>query len=107
MIRADGRQVALKTFVDDVAVLAIEQCLVKKLPSLFSPDVVFGMDDEAIHRLVAESEEAGAERSRNAEKLGILEAGLRDLRRLDKHRTVIEPGQTSPAAQTHPPPTLA
>lgn len=95
-------QVAFKTFVDSVAVLAIEQCLLQKLPSLFSPDVVLEMKDEDVSRLAAESEETSAERSRYEEKLIVLESGLSDLQRLDKHRTLFETGNAAPILCVHP-----
>ena len=78
-----------------MAVLAIEQCLVKKLPSLFSPDVVFELGDEETCRLAAESDDTSAERSRYAEKLRILEAGLLDLKRLEKRRPILTPSTSS------------
>lgn len=77
---------ALKKFIDDVSVLAIEQCLVQKLPDLFSPSVVLNLSDEDIHHLAAESPEAGAERVRYSEKRDVLQAALRSLNRLHKRR---------------------
>lgn len=49
--------------------------------------MVFELDDEEIHRIVAESDETSVERSRYTEKLSVLEDGLHDLKRLDRHRS--------------------
>lgn len=68
--------------------LAIEHCLIRKLPSLFTPKMVYDLDDEDVNRLAAESNGASSDRARCSEKLGILETGLQDLKRLNKHRAI-------------------
>ena len=82
---ADSIQVALKKFVDDVGVLAIENCLVKRLPLLFTPDMVFRLEEEDIALLAAENEQTSAARTECTNKLTILEGSLSDLRRHIKH----------------------
>ena len=50
-------KVAIKVLVDNVAVQAIEACLMTHLPDIISPTSVMQMNDETIRRIAAESEE--------------------------------------------------
>lgn len=68
-----------------MSVLAIEQCLVSKLPSLFGPEMVDSLEVSDVARMAAESEESASERRRYKDKLAILEDGLRELMLLDRH----------------------
>ncbi|KAF5591764.1 Mx2 (GTPase) [Fusarium pseudocircinatum] len=82
-------KVAVNRFIDDVSVLAIEGCLISKLPSLFTASSVAEMSDETLHLLACENEESATERKRLELKQGILEKGLQDLKSLYKHSTVV------------------
>jgi len=88
--RANSRphQATLKKFVDDISVLAIERCLIIKLPDLFSPQVVAGFDDAEVRSLAAESPEAAEERTRCTLKMDVLKEGMKDLRRLNQFSTL-------------------
>ncbi|CAK7235005.1 hypothetical protein SBRCBS47491_009143 [Sporothrix bragantina] len=79
-------KVALKTFVDTVGVLVVEQCFISKLPSLFTPDTIYTISDKDIANLAGENEQEISERSRLTEKLLCLQKCEVELRRLDKHR---------------------
>ncbi|OTA68113.1 hypothetical protein K449DRAFT_364709 [Hypoxylon sp. EC38] len=72
-------QIALKKFIDDVSVDAIEACLIQRLPEVFCPDVVWDLSDEDVERLGSEDENTVKERSELTKKLEILEKGLKDL----------------------------
>jgi len=66
----------MNTFIDNIAVLAIEQCLIDELTNVFTPDVVADMDENTLGILAAESEDMKKERTRLQKKLDILRLGL-------------------------------
>ncbi|KAK4236071.1 hypothetical protein C8A03DRAFT_45878 [Achaetomium macrosporum] len=78
-------KVALKTVVDSISTLAIERCLVQKLPSILSSEIVFDLSDEEVKHITAESSESAAERAQATEKLAVLENAMVDLKRLKMH----------------------
>ncbi|KAM5388265.1 hypothetical protein ACJA88_000129 [Fusarium oxysporum] len=82
-------KVAVNRFIDDVSVLAIEDCLISKLPSLFTSSSVAEMSDEELYLLAGETDESSIERKRLELKQGILEKGLQDLKSLYKRSTVV------------------
>ncbi|KAK5689249.1 hypothetical protein LTR17_026399 [Elasticomyces elasticus] len=82
-------KVALKKFIDDFSVLGIEQCLIQKLPLLFTPEVVQRLTAEEIADVAAESHAIDIERQQCADRQAALVAGLQDLKVLDKHRPMI------------------
>ncbi len=78
----------MSRFVDDVSVLAIEDCFISKLPILFRSSNVLNMSDEDISRLAGETQASSVERKRLEGKRGTLETGLQGLKNLLKRRTV-------------------
>ncbi|KAL4994064.1 P-loop containing nucleoside triphosphate hydrolase protein [Aspergillus recurvatus] len=70
---------AILTFVDNVAVLGIENCLLYPLQHIFTGQVVNNMGDSQIQNLAAEPSYVTEERKRLSQELEKLEAGLRTL----------------------------
>lgn len=79
----------MNRFIDDVSVLAIEDCLISKLSTLFRSSNVLNMEEEEISRLAGETEESSQERKRLEAKSEVLEKALRDLKNLLKRRNVL------------------
>ncbi|OJI96704.1 hypothetical protein ASPVEDRAFT_78461 [Aspergillus versicolor CBS 583.65] len=69
--------VAIITFVNNVATLAIENCLVQPLQRMITSQVINDMDDKQIQELAAEPSYVGEERERLGKELNRLQAGLR------------------------------
>ncbi|KAM3539202.1 hypothetical protein ARSEF1564_007893, partial [Beauveria bassiana] len=67
--------VALKRFVDDVAVEVIEACLLEKLSDIMDPSSIFMMSEAEVAGLAAETEESRAAREELKTKLRILKGG--------------------------------
>lgn len=72
-----------------MSVLAIEDCLISKLSTLFRSSNVLEMSGEDISRLAGETRESYLERKRLEAKRGILETGLQSLKSLHKRRNVV------------------
>ncbi|KAJ5370483.1 P-loop containing nucleoside triphosphate hydrolase protein [Penicillium cataractarum] len=72
-------ETAILVFIDNVAILAIENCLLRPLEHIFSNQVINSMDDEEIEKLAGESQEVKEERERLSRELKKLEAGMRTL----------------------------
>ncbi|KJK73725.1 hypothetical protein H634G_10994 [Metarhizium anisopliae BRIP 53293] len=81
-------KLAMKKFIDDISVLAAEQCLISQLPSLFLSESILDFRDDELIRMANESDSASQERARCAEKLAVLEDGKSHLKRLESHRVL-------------------
>ena len=81
---------ALKRAIDDFATLAVENCLISKMPGLFTPETVAGWSDEDIESLAAESQETMDERNVLLVKFDVLSKGLAGLQRLARHRQPVD-----------------
>lgn len=74
-------QVAKKRFIDDLAVEAIEGCLVAKLKDIFTPLDVSRMPDRDVAKIAGETSESRQTRENLEAKLRILSYGLETCRR--------------------------
>jgi hypothetical protein len=77
--RLTHRQGAISVFINNVAVLAIENCLIKDLGAIFSPMLTISMEDEQIQAIAAESEETRDKRTALRKKLSVLQSGRQAL----------------------------
>ncbi len=79
-------QVAMKDFVDNFSVLAVESCVVGDLANCLSPEKVMKLDDALISSIAAETEDSQIERRRATEKLRTLNEGMLTLGRFSRWR---------------------
>ncbi|KAK2762764.1 hypothetical protein FQN54_000938 [Arachnomyces sp. PD_36] len=77
-------QIALDVFVDNIASLAIENCLVKGLNDLLSPSRIAEMTDQDLGRLMSEPEDIQLVRDQMTSKKKALEAGLQVCKREER-----------------------
>lgn len=79
---------AIERFIDDVSVLAVENCFIGKLPELFKPQDVAGLSPEDISRLAREAEETSFARNALEQKRKTLMAGLQRLKTFNIDRAL-------------------
>lgn len=88
---------SLRTFVENVINLAIENCLLCDIPGILTPRVVNAMPEERVKQLASESEEITSQRNTLLEEIEALHKGLI---KCQQHRVREITGQTF----FHPPP---
>ena len=71
----------MKTFVDNVAIQAIEAPIVNNLADVFNPLAVEQMTSDLISKIAAESQENQTQREILERKVHILEEGLNTCKR--------------------------
>lgn len=69
-------QISMHTFMDNTALLIVEDCLIKELPNMFNAEQVACMDEAMLANLAAESSDLRIERAEEQRRLEILESGL-------------------------------
>lgn len=67
------------TFIDNVATLAIENCLLRPLEHIFTGQAIIGMEDTLIQSIAAEPPNVNFDRNRLNEELSMLHAGRQTL----------------------------
>ncbi|EAQ83169.1 hypothetical protein CHGG_10987 [Chaetomium globosum CBS 148.51] len=72
---------SLLTFVDNIISLAIEFCLIRDLPTIFTPTKVDGMDTARLQYLASETEDLQRQRQELQQEVTILREGLRKCQR--------------------------
>ena len=85
---ANTQQIALDTFVENVAALGVEKCLLHDLPDLISPTRVPSMADKKVSELGAEPAESREERAKAMAQAKALEEVIRTCRMYATYGTV-------------------
>ena len=83
----------MKVVVDNVAIYAIECCLVNAVSTLFTPSSVLQMDRELVSSIAAESQHNQSLREQTERKIEVLQAGL-DICKVHANRK--SPSESSP-----------
>lgn len=77
----------MKTFLDDIAILAVERCILKKIPELLTPKSIVSLNDGQISGIASETENSRNERTQSYRKLKVLTDAYRILQDLYRSAT--------------------
>jgi hypothetical protein len=89
LISTDSFKVALKTFIDDIRILEVERCLLKKVAELLSPKCVVSLDDAQISGIASETEDSLNKRAQTTRKLKVLGSAYRIVESLYRSPTFV------------------
>ena len=85
-LRLTSVQEASKNVVSAFSIYAVEECLLKKLPDIFSPATVLGLSDSEVENIAAESRRSIKERESLQKKLVALRDTQKTLHLMDRHK---------------------
>ncbi|CRL28200.1 Interferon-induced Mx protein [Penicillium camemberti] len=91
---------ALITFIDNVATLGIENCLLGPLSSILTSQTVNNMEDKQVQDIAAEPSYIVDERDRLTRELAKLQAGSRTLSKFNIRKVTAKPAAVNPTTQT-------
>ncbi|KAF2266030.1 hypothetical protein CC78DRAFT_459932 [Lojkania enalia] len=80
-------ETTLLGFINNVASLAVEQCLLSGLWKIFSSAAIRDMSDETLSLIASESRDVQMERSRLRDRVEVLQKGLRTIKRIQPSKT--------------------
>ncbi|KAF1992857.1 hypothetical protein P154DRAFT_528189 [Amniculicola lignicola CBS 123094] len=75
-------EMAILGFINNVATLAVEQCLLSGLPKIYSASTIRNMKEEDLNLIASESRDVLTGRSRLTERVDILQNGLKIIRKI-------------------------
>ncbi len=79
---------SVKTFIENVIILAVENCLICEIPSILSPDKVYAMDDEKLKEIAGESEDVRMDRERLRQEYDALIQGLQNCQKFKPRESI-------------------
>ncbi|KAF2498667.1 hypothetical protein BU16DRAFT_558721 [Lophium mytilinum] len=77
--------VAIQVFISNITVLAVEKCLIAKIPAIFDSSTVLGLTEDQLEAIAGESAEVRRERSGLDDKIEDLESGYELLKTFARH----------------------
>ncbi|KAI0111655.1 P-loop containing nucleoside triphosphate hydrolase protein [Daldinia grandis] len=84
-------EMSLRTFIDNVVVLAVENCLIRDLPSILTTTKINMMEDNELERLASESPEVQTERKELWAEYEALKKGLQICKKSKERKTTFIP----------------
>ncbi|KAI1498932.1 P-loop containing nucleoside triphosphate hydrolase protein [Biscogniauxia marginata] len=84
-------ELSLRTFTENMVVLAIENCLIRDLPLIFTTETVNQMEDSELERLASESPGIRQERTEIRAEHDILKKGLQLCKKFKARNSTIVP----------------
>ncbi|KAJ5604156.1 hypothetical protein N7537_007112 [Penicillium hordei] len=91
---------AIITFIDNVATLGIENCLLGPLSSILTSQTVNNMEDKQVQEIAAEPSSIVDERDRLTRELEKLQAGSRTLSKFNIRKVTTKPAVVNSTTQT-------
>ena len=81
-------QIAVDNFIDNIATLGVEKCVLDDMPGIMSPEMVWTLSDEDVAKVAAEDEEAKSRRHKLRAQVLALEETIRICKRQARTRHV-------------------